>query len=100
MTANTTESRDGVCVCGVPVRRHFTGANEKLSCEQAKGRPLELGEGWTLVGSVMSDSGAGEYGIYKNGDALACACKAFGFRLDCKHMRTFKAAQAQRQAAS
>jgi hypothetical protein len=91
----TTIPRDGVCVCGVPVKRHFTAANEKLPCELAKGRPMEM-DGWTLLAVVESDKGGKSYELRQDpADAMiGCSCPAFAFRLRCKHVERYEAQQA------
>lgn len=86
----TRSDRDGVCICGVPVRRHFTASNEKISCEMAKGRPLDMA-GWELIETVASERIDGQrYDLRRDTDGtVGCSCPAFGYRCVCKHVEAY-----------
>ena len=87
----TTIPRDGICICGVPVIRHFDAQNRKISCEDAKGRKLDI-IGWELVGIAQSDRDASKsYEIRKDprDGTIGCGCPQYGFRSTCKHVERY-----------
>jgi hypothetical protein len=57
--AKQADPRGGVCVCGRPVRAHFTLDNRKLSCEQTAAADVyELPDGRLVLTDATATKGA------------------------------------------